>query len=304
MNNLRDKLLRDGNLVGLKMRPARALIGWMSVQDAYTILAIPMVPRTPRPESVQKVQGAHRAVQSRIESLDQINVLSDPGEDLRGYLAELEGHPAYKQFIAKGCSVRVADLSKLGAIQPVVHLDHAEHSEHFRRLLPHARQEDMLSLAKITLPILPDDMGVRPERQKSSWVLRFTHPDARLVDHFSMPIDFGAGLSGMGYGFRVAVLPSFVQVARYRGRYFLKDGYHRSLMLLERRITHVPAIFEELSESRTLEVEGRFPDSTILASQAPRLPDYLRDDVAAVVCHPTFQKIITIRVTEERCWGL
>ncbi|HXX21771.1 MAG TPA: hypothetical protein VEO19_01325 [Terriglobia bacterium] len=304
MNNMVDKLLKDGNLVGLKMRPARALIGWMSEQDAYTILAIPMVPGTPRPEHVQKVKEAHRAVQYRTESLDQTHVLSDPGEELRDYLAELGRHPCYKPYIAKGCSVRVADLSKLGAVQPVVHLDHAEHFGHFRRLLLQARQEDMLSLAKITLPIPTADMGVQSEQQKDSWVLRFTHPDARVVGHFSAPIDLAAGLSGMGYGFCVAVLPSFVQVAYYRCRYFLKDGYHRSLALLERRITHIPVIFQELPESLSLEVEGRFPDGTILAPQAPLLPDYLRDDVAAVVSHPTSQKIITIRATEDHCWGL
>jgi len=304
MNNLVEKLRRDGNFVGLKTRPARALIGWMSEQDAHTILAFPMVPATPCAEHLQRVKEAHRAVQFRTASLDQTHLLSDPGEDLHDYLAALQVHSCYKQYIASDCSVRVADLNQLGVIQPVVHLDHSDYSEHFRTLLPRARQEDMLSLARITLPIPPAEVAVQPEQQKNAWILRFTHPDTRIVGHFSAPINLGAGLSGMGYGFYVAVLPSFVQVVCYRGRYFLKDGYHRSLALLERGITRIPVIFRELSESHELEVEGRFPDATILGPHPPLLPDYLRDDVAAVVSHLASQKTITIRASEEWCWGL
>jgi hypothetical protein len=304
MNNLVEKLRRDGNFVDLKTRPAKALIGWMSDQDAHTILAFPMVPGTPCAEHVQKVKEAHRAVQSRTHRLDQTHLLSDPGGGLHDYLAALRVHPSYKQYIARDCSVRVADLNKVGAVQPVVHVDHSDYSAHFRELLPQARQEDMLSLARITLPIATGEMAVQPEQQKDAWILRFTHPDTRIVGHFSAPINLGAGLSGMGYGFYVALLPSFVQVVCYRGRYFLKDGYHRSLALLQRGITRIPVIFRELSESHELEVEGRLPDATILGPHPPLLPDYLRDDVAATVSHLASQKTITIRASEEQCWGL
>lgn len=304
MNNLVEKLRRDGNFVGLKTRPARALIGWMSEQDAHTILAFPMVPATPRAVHLQKVKEAHRAVQSRTDRLDQTHLLSDPGEGLHDYLAALRDHPCYKQYIASDCSFKVADLNKLGAVQPVVHVDHSDYSEHFKKLLPQARQEDMLSLARITLPIATAEVAAQSEQEKNAWILRFTHPDTRIVGHFSAPVNLGAGLSGMGYGFYVAVLPSFVQVVCYRGKYFLKDGYHRSLALLQRGITRIPVVFRELCESHELEVEGRFPDATILGPHPPLLPDYLRDDVAATVSHLASQKTITIRASEERCWGL
>ena len=55
MNNLVEKLLRDGNLSGLKTRPARGLIGWMPEREAEIMLGIPLVPTTPLPEHVQRV---------------------------------------------------------------------------------------------------------------------------------------------------------------------------------------------------------------------------------------------------------
>jgi hypothetical protein len=52
-----------------------------------------------------------------------------------------------------------------------------------------------------------------------------------------------------------------------------------------------------------LEVEGRFPDETILGAHPPRLPDYLRDDVAAAGFHLAPQKTIVIQSVEDKTWG-
>jgi hypothetical protein len=61
--------------------------------------------------------------------------------------------------------------------------------------------------------------------------------------------------------------------------------------------------FQEISESQNLEVEGRFPDETILGVHPPRLPDYFSDDVAAAGFHLASQKTITLQFTENRVWG-
>jgi hypothetical protein len=47
------------------------------------------------------------------------------------------------------------------------------------------------------------------------------------------------------FGFAVALNPSYMQVVHYRGRYFLRDGYHRAYGLLSRGITVVPAFVRE-----------------------------------------------------------
>jgi len=123
------------------------------------------------------------------------------------------------------------------------------------------------------------------------------------VGHFNTRVEVTPGLFGIAYGFCVALVPSFVQVVLFRGRYFLKNGYHRSLALLEKGITHIPVMFQELSESQSLTVDGRFPDEAILGTHPPLFSDYLRDDVAALVSHLASQKTITIQSTDNVTWG-
>ena len=304
MNNLVEKLARDGNLVGLKMRPARALIGWMPQRDAEVLLGLPNAPVRPLPEHVQRVKEAHAAVKSRPIGVDQTHAFSDIGEDAHDCLAEIQKHPLYKRYAASGGTIRIADLNEICALQPIVHLDYAEHSDRFSELIQQAAQRDIISLAKITLPAAtPQKLPVQFDGQKKAWILQSENPDLRIMGNFSAPVELAPGLFGMGYGFCIALLPSFVQAVLYRGRYFLKDGYHRSLALFEKGITRIPVIFQEIPASQKLEVEGRFPDETILGAHPPRLTDYLRDDVAAAAFDLASQKTITIQSTENRTWG-
>jgi hypothetical protein len=303
MVDLVEKLRRDGNFVGLKTRPARALIGWMPEREAQTMLGIPLAPVTPLPEHVQRVKKAHAAVRCRPAGIDQTHVLSDVGEELRDYLAEFQGHPYYK-YMAGGCTIRIADLNQICAIQPIVHLDYSDLSERFGTLTQQAVRDDMLSLIKITLPIpTPAELPVQFDQQKNAWNLQSRDPNTRIMGHFSARVELAPGLFGMGYGFCIALPPSFVHVVLYRGRYFLRDGYHRSLALLAKGITHIPVLFQEILGSQNLEAEGRFPDETILGTHPPRLPDYLRDDVAAAGFHLAPQKTIVIQSMENRTWG-
>ena len=304
MNDLVEKLLKDGNLVGLKTRPARALIGWMPEREAQIMLAIPLAPGKPLPEHVRRVQEAQAAVRSRPTGMDQTQVLSDTGDELRDYLTKFKEHPNCKPYIASGCTIRTANLNEICALQPIVHADYLHHSDHFRKLIQHAAPSDMLSIIKITLSIpTPLELPMQFDQKKNAWILQSGNPDTRIVGHFSARVELAPGLFGMGYGFCVALPPSFVQVVLYRGRYFLKDGYHRSLALLEKGIGHVPVIFQELLGPQNLEVEGRFSDETILGTHPPRLTDYLRDDVAAAAFHLASQKTIMIQSAENRTWG-
>lgn len=276
----------------------------MPEREAQILLGIPLTPVTPRPEHVQRIQEARAAVRSRPEGIDQEDALSNAGEELRDCLAEFQEHPNGKQYIASGFTLRIADLNKICALQPIVHLDYTDHSDHWKKLIQEAAQDDMRSLMRVTLPIpQPVELPVQFDQQKSAWILQSRNPDIRTVRHFSCRLELEPGLFAMGYGFCIALLPSFVQVVLYRGRYFLKDGYHRSLALLEKGIAHIPVIFQQILESQNLKLEGRFPDETILGSHPPRFADYLRDDVAAAVSHLAFQKTIMIQSTENRSWG-
>lgn len=304
MNILLEKLRKDGNLVGLKFRPARALIGWIPEREAQIALGIPLNLVTPLREHVRRVRDAHAAVESRPTGVDQTHLLADTGEELHGYLADLQGNSACKAYMASGQSIGIADLNEVCALQPIVHLDYTGHSEHLKSLMQGAVQEDMLSIAKITLPIpSPAELPLHFDAKKNAWIFQSENPQIRIIRNFSTRVELAPGLFGMAFGFCAASLPSFVQVVLHRGRYFLKDGYHRSLALLQKGITHIPVMFQELPDSQNLIVAGRFPDEIILGPHPPLFRDYLRDDVAASISHPAPRKTITIQPTEEMTWG-
>ena|SRR5712692_24341 len=57
-----------------------------------------------------------------------------------------------------------------------------------------------------------------------------------------------------------ACLPSFLQVARFQDRYFLRDGYHRAFGFLSRGIWRVPAFVREFGRTEEMgRPLGRFP---------------------------------------------
>src|SRR6266446_3485991 len=44
-------------------------------------------------------------------------------------------------------------------------------------------------------------------------------------------------------GFAVSLASSFIQIAEYRGRWFVRDGYHRCYGLLKQGVTRIPCVF-------------------------------------------------------------
>src|SRR5216684_2023100 len=86
-------------------------------------------------------------------------------------------------------------------------------------------------------------------------------------------------------GFSVAIVTSFVRIARYRERYILVDGYHRAHGFLRRGIKVVPAFVSEVHsfESLGLPPVGMLPQDAYLGDRPPLLADYLTDEVSAAV---------------------
>jgi hypothetical protein len=100
------------------------------------------------------------------------------------------------------------------------------------------------------------------------------------------------------------VIPSngspFFEVAEYRDRWFLRDGYHRAYCLLRSGINVAPAV---VVKARTLAELGAtkphfFPENTLFSDHPPRLTDFLDDDMNVEYTRPRLIK--TLRVTVEQ----
>jgi hypothetical protein len=84
-----------------------------------------------------------------------------------------------------------------------------------------------------------------------------------------------------------------------RGRWFLRDGYHRAYSLLQAGVYEVPAI---IVQARTIEELGAthpwfFPEEILFSETPPRVCDFLDDDLVFEYNRPPLIK--TLRITME-----
>ena len=94
----------------------------------------------------------------------------------------------------------------------------------------------------------------------------------------------------------------FFEVAQYRERWFLRDGYHRAYSLLRAGVFRLPAV---IVQARTLEELGAtrpwfFPEEVLFSPTPPRVTDFLDDEL--VLEYDRIPLIKTLRVTVEEAF--
>ena len=194
-------------------------------------------------------------------------------------------------MFADGWDVHLVDLARVCSFQPNVFVDSAE--ERTAGASPH----DMAGVAEITVPTRwATELPSQFDEARQQWLLVSRNPNLRVIGHFGGPIA-GPG-SPVGFGFLVAITPSFVNVGLYQGRYFLHDGYHRALGLLSRGIRQIPAFVKAYSAINDLVPPGMLPQEAFLGSRPPTLPDFLDDQVAAQIELPASQKMVIVHAME------
>jgi hypothetical protein len=93
----------------------------------------------------------------------------------------------------------------------------------------------------------------------------------------------------------------FFEVAELRGRWFLRDGYHRAYRLLQRGVHRIPAV---VIRTRTIEELGAtepwfFHEEQLFSDHPPRVMDFLDDDLIFRYERAALHKVIRIRVEES-----
>jgi hypothetical protein len=93
----------------------------------------------------------------------------------------------------------------------------------------------------------------------------------------------------------------FLEVARYRDRWFLRDGYHRAYSLLSNGVSHVPAV---IVEAKTLAELGAtqgwfFPEDVLFSDHPPRVIDFLDDLLTLQYDRSALIKTLRITVDES-----
>lgn len=226
----------------------------------------------------------------REEMPDQTGVVEElPAGVLDEHVAKLKSGAA-APFFDEGWRVALADLARVCAFQPTVFTDSAAER---------AAGVDATDLGQLAELTLPTDWNVEQQAQfdesRNLWLLVSRNPNLKVVGRFAGPVQPNAP---PGFGFFVTVTPSFVQVATYQGRHFLRDGYHRATGLLAAGARHVPVLARTIGSIQELVPQGMLPQEAYLGSTPPFMPDYADDTVAATVHLPASQKMIVVQALE------
>jgi hypothetical protein len=107
--------------------------------------------------------------------------------------------------------------------------------------------------------------------------------------------------------YSISARPDYLQVAHYKGRYFLGGGYHRAIGLLKYGIQEVPGILidvENLAEMGWGDRAGYVSGDDILGDYPPRLADFWDDSLSyTATLPPPLRRVIRI-VGEEFYVGM
>lgn len=271
-------------------RPGRALIGWMSEEQATLTLAARRADQADAPELAERARTARDAVAAREAGVDQARVLEPLPEALNAYVGRLRAHPQSGAYFDEGWEVQMVDLRGICSLQQTVQ------SEQAAERAAGVDADDVASIAAFTLPEPAEqqELPVQFDETRNTWVISAANPNLRINGHFGGQVQQGV----IGFGFIVAVMPSFLQVARHHGRYVLRDGYHRAYGLLTRGVNVVPAFVRDFGVGDLGVSPGLFTTDVYLGDRPPLLPDFLDDGVAADVRIPIAQKMVVIQGME------
>jgi hypothetical protein len=93
----------------------------------------------------------------------------------------------------------------------------------------------------------------------------------------------------------------FFEVAEFKGRWFLRDGYHRAYRLLCAGITHCPAVIVRARTHTELGLVQPwfFSDETLFDSHPPRVIDFLDDKFTIEYNRPRLLKTLRVTIAES-----
>ena len=230
-------------------RPARALIGWLSPSEATTM----RLGRNPNPGEdveahIRATEPYRESVARRVPRIFTSPLVDD--ERFSSLLTEVASRPEVQaSFHGLEWRPAVVDLTHVLSFQKIIFTDSPSIDD---------GSSDSTSLTELCLPaeqLLPPTGAITDPDGKgftiSSLNTNLRIAGGQLSDAKVAP---GPGLPSVrmqAVTLLVTMGTSYMQVVRYRDRWFLRDGYHRASRLLRSGISIVPCIYieEELSRN-------------------------------------------------------
>jgi hypothetical protein len=268
-------------------RPGRVLLGWLDPDAPQAISGRLDLPDQLVADRI-RIERARSVVAERPPGVDQTNLIQAAPPELQAHIQALRSSPAAAPYWAEGWQVGIADLGRVCAFQPIIHIDEA--------LTRTGVALELAAIAEVALPVAShtETINVSFDESQRAWVVMSRNPNLRFTGSFSAPTN---GMPGLG--FQYGLLPSFIQVAEYNGRYYLRDGYHRAFGFLARGQRRVPVFWRRLSTMEQMGMpKGMLPHDAVFGERPPTLLDYQDDAVSGSCIRPSQVKLLVINALE------
>jgi hypothetical protein len=251
-------------------RRSRALLAWLSADQVAWLRDGGGDPGA--------VERARAALKRRPAGVDQSGLIEPWPQELAQHGEALRASDGAKPMFERGWELAVVgDLRQVVAAQPTVFSDEVEGDS----VIP--EPGDLEAIARLTLPLSPPsaELPAHFDEDTQTWSISSPSPNLRITGTFSGEVRPDV----LGVGFLLELLPSFVSVAGFRGRWVLRDGYHRCYRLLAAGVVRVPAFVRHFGDDESLFRSGMLPEHVYCGERPPTLADYHDDTVAGDVAY-------------------
>jgi hypothetical protein len=203
------------------------------------------------------------------------------------FLTQVERPELLAEMKGLTWSLGVVDLRPLVAFQRRLFLS----SEMFPPPIPAAKDWPAL-LALTFAPAQPVKYDVSHDPVSQVLLLRSNNPNlhVRITGDVISPLRIHAG-------------SPFFEVACFRDRWFLRDGYHRAFAFLRAGVFEIPAV---IVQAKTIEELGAtkpwfFSEEVLFSADPPRVVDFLDDNL--VLEYDRLPLIKTLRITMDETFA-
>lgn len=283
-------------------RSARVLLGWLPPKEAVTqLLGRNPVPQDDLTTVNRLIASARSAV-----SVRSATVIADPvvtGD--RALLDQVAERPEIRaSFPDVPWRIEWIDLTRVLSVQKAITTDGLD-------LRVAEAAGDPAALVDLCLPVAQPvpPQGAFGDQDGHGFVLSSLNPNLRVAgshvaEALVAPSPEVPPQKMQAFTFFVSMGASYVQVAAYQGRSFLRDGYHRAAGLLRAGVTQIPAVvISAPSYQYVASAPGLFDHEVAFSDRAPRLSDFWDDSVSADVLQPAVRKVIRMRADEFAVQG-
>lgn len=278
-------------------RPARALVGWLGDQEAVqALLGRGPVPSDELSPLQQTVTSCRSAVERRAPYRVEDPLV--PGD--KEYLESIAARTEVKASFA-GLEWRPAfvDLSRVLSFQKIIHTDGLE-----ERLVGAVESQERLNELCIPMAQPSPPLGAFTDADGKGFTISSFNPNLRiaggqLADAKFNPAPGLPPVKMQAVTLLVYMGTSYLQVVRYKGRCFIRDGYHRAAGLVRLGANNVPCIFIEAERyDQVGAAAGAFSYEILFGDRPPKLLDFWDEEVSKSIKQVSVRKVIRVRGEE------